>query len=56
MISASPDLTLKVTRCCNGQRSVTVKVDETPEMDEMTVLWTQRLVEGREEIRLAVQF
>ena len=53
MISAGPDLTPKVTRCCNGQRSVTVKVDETPEMDEMTALWTQRLVEGeREEIRL----
>ena len=28
-------------------------MDETPEIDEMTALWTQRLVEGeREEIRL----
>ena len=28
-------------------------MDETPEMDDKTALWTQRLVEGeREEIRL----
>ncbi|GIS19099.1 MAG: hypothetical protein CM15mP120_10150 [Pseudomonadota bacterium] len=43
-----PQLNIKVTRCCKVSDQKPGKVDETPEMDDTTALWTQRPVEGRE--------